>query len=282
MRLVITGSLGDLGRVACEYALSQGADVLGVDQHPYLQAPVSDRLSYLSADLTHVGEAYDVLDGADAIVHLAAIRGQRIHPSARTFITNMALTWNVLEAAARLGVHRVVLASSIQVNSTLTPRSAFRYQYLPLDEDHPTDPQDEYGLAKVFGEQCGDMFARHYGLTTLSLRFPWIASPDAVRRLPRSDEEPKAVAALYTYIDARDAARACYLAATADLPPRSHTVLFVAARDSYLTIPSRDYIERFFPQTEIRPDLEHYGSLVSSKRAKQTLGFVAEYGCHYR
>jgi nucleoside-diphosphate-sugar epimerase len=281
MRLVVTGSLGDLGRVAAEYAVQQGAHVLGVDQMPYAQAPVSERLNYLSADITDLGQVLGVLDGADAVVHLAAIRGQLIYPSARTFMTNVALTWNVLEVAARLKINRVVLASSIQVNSALEPRTPQRYQYLPLDEDHPTDPQDEYSLSKVFAEQCGEMFARHYGLTVVSLRFPWIASPEAVSLLPRR-EDPKAVAALYTYIDVRDAARACYLAATAELPPNTHTVLFVAARDSYLDVPTRDYILRFHPEAETRSDLEPYGSLISTKRAEQILGFVPQYSCQPR
>jgi nucleoside-diphosphate-sugar epimerase len=281
MRLVITGSLGDLGRFAAKYAVQQGADVLGVDQMPYVQAPVGERLNYLSADLTDLGQVLGVLDGADAVVHLAAIRGQLIHPSARTFMTNMALTWNVLEVAARLKINRVVLASSIQVNSLLEPRSPQRYQYLPLDEDHPTDPQDEYSLSKVFGEQCGEMFARHYGLTVATLRFPWIASPEAVSHLPKR-EKPSAAATLYTYVDVRDAARACYLAATAELQPSTHTVLFIGARDTSIDLPSRDYIRQFYPEAAIRPDLETYGSLISAKRAETVLGFVSQYSCRSR
>jgi hypothetical protein len=83
--------------------------------------------------------------------------------------------------------------------------------------------------------------------------------------------------ALFAYIHQRDAARACYLAATADLPPNSHHVLFAAARDSYLNMPSLEYARQFFPDAETRPGLEGYGSLLTSSLAEKLIGFVPEY-----
>ena len=57
---------------------------------------------FLNADLTDLGQTYDVLDGADAVIHMAAIAAQRVFPSSQTFFNNVRMTWNVLEAAARL------------------------------------------------------------------------------------------------------------------------------------------------------------------------------------
>jgi UDP-glucose 4-epimerase len=216
-----------------------------------------------------------VLHGADAVIHLAAIVSQRLVPSARTFLTNTSITWNVFEAAARLGVPRVVSASSIQINSTVTPRTPLRYDYLPLDEDHPVTPQDDYGMSKLVGENLATMFSAHWGLTTVSCRFAWVVSAEEFAALPVS-EQPRPEAALYAYVHIEDAARACYLAATAALPPRSHTVLFVAAPDSYLARPSLEYARAAFPEATIRPGLEGHGALVSSARAANTIGFVAE------
>ncbi len=274
MKIVVTGARGKLGTAAVAYARQQGADVLEVDLVPYRigDGPLGQ---YISADLSDLGQVYDVLDGADAVIHLAAIVSQRLVPSARTFQANTAITWNIFEAAARLNVPRVVSASSIQVNSTVTPRTPLRYEYLPLDEDHPVSPQDDYGMSKWVGEHLATMFTHHWGLSAVSFRFPWIATEDEFRELPLR-EEPRPEAALYAYVHIQDAARACYLAATATLPPRSHTVLFAAAPDSYLDMPAREYAQIAFPEAVIRPELTGYSSLVSSARAATIIGFRAE------
>jgi nucleoside-diphosphate-sugar epimerase len=274
MRIVVTGARGHLGMPTVAYCRQMGADVLGVDVNG--RPGPGEYTHFLNADLTDLGQVYDVLEGADAVIHLAAIAAQRVYPSAKTFFTNLGMTWNILEASARLGVKRVVLASSIQVNHTITPRTPIRYQYLPLDEDHPVSPQDDYGLSKFVGEICANTFARHWGLSVVSFRFPWITNHQDFEGLPSSDPNAP-FAALFTYIHILDAARACYLAATADLPPNTHTVLFAAARDSSLDLPTLDYVRQYFPEAEIRPGLEGYGSLLNCARAEKLIGFVPEY-----
>jgi hypothetical protein len=84
---------------------------------------------------------------------------------------------------------------------------------------------------------------------------------------------------LSAYVHVRDAARACYLAATAPLPERSHHVLFISAQDSPLDQPTLDHVRRAYPETEARATLQGYGSLVSGARAAEVLGFVPEYSC---
>jgi hypothetical protein len=84
---------------------------------------------------------------------------------------------------------------------------------------------------------------------------------------------------LYTYVDVRDAARACVLAATAALPASSHTVLLISARDHALDMPSQEFARRYYPQAEIRPGLEGYASFISGARAERVLGFVPQFSC---
>ena len=271
MKLVITGAFGLLGKVATAYAQQQGADVLAVDRIP---APPGSTVGTLRVDLNDLGQVYDALAGADAVIHLGAIPTQRMFPSATTFVNNVQSTWNVLEAAARLHLPRVVMASSLQVNTTVYPRTPLRFTYLPLDEDHPVSPQDDYGMSKWVGEHLGQMFAEHWGLTTVSFRFPYIATSEAMAHFPTA-EEPQSGAALYAYLHIDDAARACYLAATAPLPPRSHTVLFAAAPDTYLAMPSAAYIRHSFPEASVRGELGEYGALISSQRAEDMIGFKA-------
>ena len=135
-RIVVTGSKGLVGSHTFDYAKAQGADVLGVDI-----VGRGNLTDYISADLTDLGQVFDVLHGADAVIHLAAINAQRVYPAARTYMTNLASTFNVFQACYQLGIKRVVAASSIQVNHTVTPRTPIRYQYFPFDEAHPVDPR---------------------------------------------------------------------------------------------------------------------------------------------
>jgi nucleoside-diphosphate-sugar epimerase len=84
-------------------------------------------------------------------------------------------------------------------------------------------------------------------------------------------------AALYTYVHLQDAARACYLAAIAPLPPKSHTVLMAAAKDSCVDMPTRDFAKLYYPEAELRPGLSGYDSLISSSRARQLIGWEPEF-----
>jgi nucleoside-diphosphate-sugar epimerase len=274
MRIVVTGARGLLGGPTARYCHAMGADILATDVNG--RPGAGEYTRFISAELTDLGQVYDVLSGADAVIHLAAIASQRVFPSAKTFFNNMGMTWNILEAASRLGIARVVLASSVQVNHTVTPRTPIRYQYLPVDEAHPVSPQDDYSLSKYVGEVCADAFAHHWGRTIVSIRFPTIFHQQAFETLPFKDASPKFMA-MFTYIHVLDAARACYLAATADLPANSHNVILVAARDSCLDMPSADYARQFFPEADIRPGLAQYGSLINSSQAEKLIGFVPEY-----
>ncbi|MCC7357933.1 MAG: NAD(P)-dependent oxidoreductase [Anaerolineales bacterium] len=273
MRIVVTGARGRLGAALVTYLSGLGHDILAVDAVP--AAGAEPGVQPLRADLREAGEVYDVVDGAEAVIHLAALAAQRIYPSGHTFFNNVGMTWNILEASARLKVPRVVIASSLQVNHTVTPRTPISYEYFPVDEEHPVSPQDDYGLSKYVGEICADTFSIHWGLTVASLRFPLIAAAEHYDLMPLPDMDVP-LGALFAYVHQDDAVRGCYLAATAPLPPRSHTVFMMAARDSSLGAPTRAYLDRYFPGVPIRPQLAEFGSTIDSSRAERLLGWVPQ------
>ncbi|NJM41698.1 MAG: NAD(P)-dependent oxidoreductase [Anaerolineae bacterium] len=275
MKLVITGSKGLIGSHTVDYARKQdGVEVLVQTMWGW----AASTKNYLSADLADYGQTVGALAGADAVIHLAAIRDHGMVPNARAFAINVNSTYNVLEAAVQLGIKRVVLASSIQASRTVLMRNETRYKYLPIDEDLPLDPQNDYALAKQVGEVMGEMFAKHFGLTVVNLRFTAITHPDNIKKnFPWPQAKPPHWA-MYAYADVRDAARCAYLAATAPLPANAHFPLFVVAKDTMVNTPSAEIARRYFPDAEDR-GLQGFDSLVSGKRAEQLLGFVPEFGC---
>ncbi|HBS73977.1 MAG TPA: UDP-glucose 4-epimerase, partial [Microbacterium sp.] len=112
MRIALTGATGKLGSVAIRELRAAGHDVTGFDV-------VGARASgFVQVDLTDYGQVIDALGGVDrtapfdAVVHLAAIPAPGLRTDVATFHNNMPATFNVFWAAARLGIRRIVYASS--------------------------------------------------------------------------------------------------------------------------------------------------------------------------
>ena len=140
MRVVVTGGSGKAGRAVVADLVAHGHDVTNVDVNasPDPDAPT------LVADLTDRGQVFDVLDGAEAVVHLAAIPAPNIRPVGETFRINMMSTYNVFSAAVAWELSRVVWASSETLIGTPFEKELPRYA--PIDEGHELLP--EFGVGR--------------------------------------------------------------------------------------------------------------------------------------
>src|SRR3984885_10189441 len=146
MKVCVTGAIGKAGRAVVAELREHGHEVIATD----LVAPAAGRPHWLLlADLTDYGQAVEVLQGADAVVHLANIPAPGLAPAALTFNTNMTMNFNVFHAAAKLRLSRVVWASS---ETTLGLPFDVPPRYAPVDEDHYPVPTSTYALSKVASE----------------------------------------------------------------------------------------------------------------------------------
>ncbi|GGG23405.1 NAD-dependent epimerase/dehydratase family protein [Paenibacillus abyssi] len=268
-KAVITGGSGMLGKWVVKEFVEQGYEVVNADW----KKPEESLCPTVIVDLTQLGEAYGVLAGADVVVHLGAIPVAYSHPNEVTFHNNVQSTYNVLEAAAGLGIRKAVIASSESSYGIVFAVNRFGPQYVPVDEAHPQLPQDSYGLSKVVNEQTADMFNRRTGMQVVSFRLGNVIPPEAYERFPSFIHDPEQRdRILWSYIDTRDAAVACRLAVEAE--GLGSVALNIAADDSSMDIPSRELLAAQFPEvTDFRAELHGFESLLSNAKAKQLLNW---------
>ena len=209
-KVVVTGGSGRLGQFVIRDLLDHRYQVLSLDKVP----PREKLCPSWLADLRHSGDLFEALKGAYGIIHLGAYQAPNLAPDAETLSNNVAATYNVLRAAADLKVKKVVLASSTAAFGFIYAVKLWAPDYLPLDENHPSKPQDSYGLSKVLGEQIADSIVSvHPDMTVSSLRFPGVNFDLGYESFRERWRNPATRAnGFWTYIDARDAATTCRLA----------------------------------------------------------------------
>jgi nucleoside-diphosphate-sugar epimerase len=268
-KVVITGGSGMLGKWVVKHFVDQGYEVVNADT----QKPADSLCPTLIVDLNNLGEVYGLLQGADAVVHLAAIPAMNIKTSEVTFQNNVMSTYNILEAAAGLGIRKAVIASSESSYGIVFAVNRFGPQYVPIDEAHPQLPQDSYGLSKIVNEQTADMFHRRTGIQVVSLRLGNVIDPQAYERFPTFINDPEQRdRIMWSYIDTRDAAVVCQLAIEAD--GLGSVALNICADDTSMAVNSNELMAARYPEVaDFRQPINGHETLLSNEKAKKLLNW---------
>jgi nucleoside-diphosphate-sugar epimerase len=207
------------------------------------------------------------------VFHIAAIPRPLGFDADTVLSTNLALTFNVVEASLSAGIHNLVYASSYSVFGFPFFVERPRLEYLPLDDRHPTAPQDCYALSKWLSEEVVEAACRRAPLRATGLRLPWVQTAESFwHDIPPRLLADEAWRDLYAYIDARDAG-AAFLAAL-HTNTTGHRRVSVAAADAYADVSLAAKMSRQFPECRI---LEAMTGCIETTHAKQALGFTARY-----
>ena len=271
MRIAVTGGNGRVGRGIIEMALTQGHEVVSIDQTP---SPKIDppQYSFIQANLTDYEEFVHAIRGCDALIHMAAIPAPGHHPDHQVHNNNVVTSYNALRAAVEVGINRVCQASS--VNATGLGYSRWpRFEYFPLDEEHPTYNEDPYSLSKWICEEQANSFARRYEQMIISsMRFHGIVPERSAMVQAKSySQTDAAVKNLWAYTRLEDASRACLLSLTADFA--GHEVFYIVAPDTISDTPSLELKQKFFPEVAVRGNLSGHRSFFDSSKAERLLGW---------
>ena len=270
-RIVVTGGSGRAGRPVIRELLEHGHEVLNVDLVPSID-PVAP---YLPADLTDLGQTIEALSGAEAlpgieaVVHLAALPAPEVATPDVVFRTNITSTHTVFAAAARLGLRRVVWASS---ETTLGLPFDQPPDYAPVDEDHPLRPESSYALSKVLGEETARQFSRWSGIPIVGLRFSNIMHRVDYAEFPSYWDDPQLRRwNLWGYVDESHVAESCRLGLEADI--RGAEAFVIAAADTVMRRPSRELMAEVFPGVPVRDSVAEHGTLLAIDKARRLLGY---------
>lgn len=288
MRILFTGGSGKAGKYVIAYLLEQGHKVLNVDITPLNLVGVEN----LIADITDAGQMFNAmssyiglseLEGGngvpkfDAVVHFAAVPRILIKPDNETFRVNTIGTYNVIEAAVKLGIKKIIIASSETTYGICFSDGQTDPKSLPLEEDYDVDPMDSYGLSKVVNEKTAQSFQRRSGIDIYALRIGNVIEPHEYAELfPHYFKNPEVRRRnAFCYIDARDLGQIVNLCLQKD---GLGFQIFNAGNDHNGAImPSKELIEKFFPNVPITRELSEHEALFSNRKIREVLGFKEQH-----
>jgi nucleoside-diphosphate-sugar epimerase len=276
VKIVVTGGSGKAGRAVVRDLLEHGHDVLNVDLRPSAESSSPDSPApFLRADLTDFGETLEAIGGGErlpgiqAVVHLAAIPSPVHATPDVVFRTNITSTHTVFAAAVRLGLQRVVWASS---ETTLGLPFDTPPDYAPIDEQHELRPESSYALSKVLGEEAARQFNRWSGIPFVGLRFSNIMERGDYERFPSFWNDPQLRRwNLWSYVDESHVALSVRCALEADVLDAD--AFIIAAADTVMRRPSRELMAEVYPGVPVRDGLGEHETLLSIDKARRVLGY---------
>ena len=274
MRIALTGSTGKLGSVVLRELRDAGHDVVGLD------IVGAREPGFVQVDLTDYGQVVDALGGVDradcfdAVVHLGAIPAPGLRTDVATFHNNMSSTFNVFWAAVRLGIRRIVYASS---ETVLGLPFDVPPPYIPVDEDYAARPESVYSIVKVLEEQLATELVRwHPDLSITALRFSNVMVPEDYAEFPSFDADAQLRKwNLWGYIDARDGAQAIERAL--DVAPPGFDRFIIAAADTVMSRSNAELVGEVFPEVPISAEFGEHDTLLSIHKARRLLGFSPQH-----
>jgi len=194
MRILVTGSSGQLGAAVCSL-LCRKHSVRGVDLLP-------------GKFTTHIGNIidrnfiYSATKNVEFVIHTSSLHAPQLetHSKEEFIETNIVGTLNLLQASIENGVQRFVYSSTTSLyGEALVPKERAVW----VTEDLFPEPRDIYDVTKIAAENLCKIFTQKYGLPCISLRIS--------RFFPES-EYLMTVYRLYRGVDVRDAANSHLLA----------------------------------------------------------------------
>ncbi|AXI45241.1 nucleoside-diphosphate-sugar epimerase [Sulfitobacter sp. SK012] len=287
MRILFTGGSGKAGKHAISYLIEKGHRILNVDQTVLDHPGVENRI----ADVTDAGQMFDIMASYsgydelesgtgvprfDAVVHFAAIPRLLMTSDNECYRVNTLGTYNVIDAAIKFGVRKIIFASSETTYGICFADGERKPEYLPIDEEHPVIPEDSYAMSKVVNEVTARSFQKRSGYDIYGLRINNVIEPHEYEQdFPAYIADPSLRRRnIFAYIDARDLGQMVDRCLETD---GLGFQIFNASNDDHSVAESSSaLIERYYQGVPVG-DIGSSETFFSNKKAKTVLNFKPEH-----
>ena len=289
MKVLLTGATGLLGQDVCRELHDSGLEVVATDRNRAVDLPVPVKV----ADVLDYLKCYELLEGVQAVVHLAAYPNDNGGVPPQILLNeNLAMLVNLLRAAHESGVKRFIFASSVQAmaarrNDDETGSiSPSQLDYLPADGKMAARANTHYGMSKKIGEEILAFYTREYGMHGVAIRFPHLISARhfdyyrerynrggagrtsggrrSRRRIPNLDE-------CFTCLSTRDAGR--LIAAILERDLEGYRCYFPTAPTPSIGLPVAQLIADYYPNVELRKPIGEMSHLVDISKIVEETGW---------
>lgn len=268
-RVVVTGGSGRVGSYVVRQLLKD-YDVVIAD----LVSGNADA-EYIQANVMELDELRAAFKGADAVVHLAAIDFDWKAPDEEYININVRGTWHVLQAAAEMGVKKVVLCSSISACGLSEMRIDWTPEYLPVNERHENKPVQAYSVSKLVMEQMAKSFVDGTDMDVICLRPLAVVLNETLNDYIKFVDDPDRHWLFY-YVTGEDVATAFDAALKTE--GLRYGTFFLSADDTSHPKPTLEWYQDVIGPlpTIANPRLYHENpraSIFSNRDAKELLGW---------
>jgi nucleoside-diphosphate-sugar epimerase len=239
------------------------------------------------ADITDAGQVFDVMASYagfdelepgtgvpkfDAVVHFAAIPRLLLTSDNECYRVNTLGTYNVIDAAVKYGIKKIIFASSETTYGVCFADGERKPDYLPLDEDHPTVPEDSYAMSKVVNEATARSFQKRSGVDIYGLRINNVIEPhEYAENFPAYLADPALRRRnFFAYIDARDLGHMVDCCLKTD--GLGYEVFNVSNDDHSVGATTHELIDRFYQGVPVG-DMGEFETFYSNAKAKKLVGY---------
>ncbi|KAJ5870165.1 Nascent polypeptide-associated complex subunit beta [Penicillium solitum] len=266
--IVVTGGSGKAGEFVIKELLNAGHTILNLD----LMAMEHPDVHTLKTDLADSGQVFNALSGQWTLREPFP-EGLPPRPDAGTY--------NIVEAGCKLGIRKIIIASSVTVYGVAFAQGDTNYPSFPIHEDLDVNPTDTYAIAKLCGERVARGFAARFGVDIYILRIGRVIEPEEYNQdifYSYVHEPTMWKVHGWSYIDARDLGGICEAALRTD---GLGFQVFNATNDHITNLnPTKDFLKSQFPDIPITREMEEFEAPFSNEKIKKLLGFQEKHPWH--
>lgn len=303
-RVAFTGGSGKVGRHVVKSLLQHNHEVINLDLVDLAVVTASDpsftelqSVHTTKCDLTDSGQVFSTLNThmrlgepfpaerprpVDAVIHFAGINKPMVVSDGETFRINVMGAHNVIEAACKLGIKKIIIASSVTVYGVAFGQGVIEYPSFPVTEEVDTNPTDPYALSKLCGERIARTYAARFGVDIYCMRIGRVFEPDEYNGdmfWSYVMEPEKWNAHGWSYTDARDLGLMCHrgLEVSGLGFQTFNAVNNTITTGSPISEPADQLLRYLYPHIPHTRELGEREAPISNRKVREMLGFEEEH-----